>query len=181
MYQILPNNCYLSSSDFYLGRKPKSWGGGTLNAEVIGMLVGNVLENPKKYLNCWRNTLKNTNFTENFLETSHFYSIWKMSKPKNTRISFLHKTFQKTLKNTRIRILCPKNTTSISITLPWKYNPPPPPQGAILTTVFICRSFGFCMTKRLSPQVEVKSRKTKENGISHIQENGSHSSYEGNH
>ena len=62
------------------------------------MLVGNVLENPKKYPNCWRNTLKNTNFTENFLETSHFYSIWKMSKPKNTRISFLHKTFQKTLK-----------------------------------------------------------------------------------
>ena len=152
-------------------------GGGTLNAEVIGMLIGNVLENPKKYPNCWRNTLKNTNFTENFSETSHFYSIWKMSKPKNTRISFLHKTFQKTLKNTRIRILCPKNTTSISITLPWKYNP----RGAILTTVFTCRSFAFCMTKRLSPQVEVKSRKTKENGISHIQENGSHSSYEGNH
>ena len=125
MYQISPNNCYLSSSDFYLGRKPKSRGGGTLNAEVIGMLVRNVLENPKKYPNCWRNALKNTNFTENFLETSHFYSIWKMSKPKNTRISILHKTFQKTLKNTRIRILCPKNTTSISITLPWKYNPPP--------------------------------------------------------
>ena len=55
------------------------------------------------------------------------------------------------------------------------------PRGAILTTVFICRSFAFCMTKRLSPQVEVKSRKTKENGISHIQGNGSHSSYEGNH
>ena len=32
------------------------------------------------------------------------------------------------------------------------------------------------MMKRLSPQVEVKSRKTKENRISHIQENGSHSS-----
>ena len=28
-----------------------------------------------------------------------------MSRPKNTRISFLHKTFQKTLKNNRIRIL----------------------------------------------------------------------------
>ena len=96
------------------------------------------------------------------METSHFYSIWKMSRPKNTRISFLHKTFQKTLKNTRIRILYPKNTTSIPITLPWKYNP----RGAILTTVFTCRSFAFCMTKRLSPQVEVKFRKTKENGIS---------------
>ena len=121
---------------------------------------------PKKY-----------KFTENVLETSHFYSIWKTSRPKNTRISFLHKTFQKTPNNTRIRILCPKNTTSMPITLPWKYNR----RGAILTTVFICRSFAFCMTKRLSPQVEVKSRKTKENGISHIQENGSHSSYEGNH
>ena len=69
-------------------------------------------------------------------------------------------------KNTRIRILYPKNTSSIPITLPWKYNP----RGAILTTVFICRSFAFCMTKRLSPQVEVKSRKTEENGIFHIQE-----------
>ena len=141
------------------------------------MLVETFLENPKKYPNCWRNILKNTNFTENVLETSHFYSILKTSRPKNTRISFLHKTLQKTLKNTRIRILYPKNTTSIPITLPWKYNP----RGAILTTVFICRSFAFCMTKRLSPQVEVKSRKTKENGISHIRENSSHSSNEGNH
>ena len=81
------------------------------------------MENPKKYPNCWRNILKNTNFTENFLETSHFYSIWKTSRPRNTRISFLHKAFQKTLKNTRIRILYPKNTTSMPIILPWKYNP----------------------------------------------------------
>ena len=122
---------------------------------------------------------KNTNFTENFLETSHFYSIWKTSRPKNTTTSFLHKTFQETLNIIIIRIriytlkiqqaylsLCHGNTT---------------PQGAILTTVFICRSFDFCMTKRLSLQVEVKSRKTKENGISHIQKNGSHSSYKGNH
>ena len=55
------------------------------------------------------------------METSLFYSIWKTSRPKNTRISFLPKTFQKTLKNTRIRILYPKNTTSIPITFPWKY------------------------------------------------------------
>ena len=93
------------------------------------------------------------------METSHFYSIWKTSRPKNTRISFLHKTFQKTLKNTRIKILYPKNTTSIPITLPWKYSP----WGAILTTVFICRSFAFCMTKRLSPQVEVQEDKRKWN------------------
>ena len=100
------------------------------------------------------------------METSHFYSIWKTSRPKNTRISFLHKTFQKTLKNTRIRILYPKiRQAYLSLchgnTTPW---------GAILTTVFKYRSFAFCMTKRLSPQVEVKSRKTKENGISHIRE-----------
>ena len=82
------------------------------------------MENPKNTQICWRNIIKNTNFTENFLETSHFYSIWKKSRPKNTRILFLNKTFQKTLKNTRIRIVHPKNTTSMSITLPWKYNPP---------------------------------------------------------
>ena len=35
--------------------------------------------------------------------------------------------FQKTLKNTKIRIFYPKNTTSIPITLLWKS--PPPPRG----------------------------------------------------
>ena len=84
------------------------------------------------------------------METSHFYSIWKTSRPQNTRISFLHKTFQKTLKipesefyTLKIRraylSLCHENTT---------------PRGAILTTVFICRSFAFCMKKMLSPQVD---------------------------
>ena len=51
MYQISPNNCYLSSSDFYLGWKPNlggGGGGGTLNAEVIGMLIRNVFGKPKK-------------------------------------------------------------------------------------------------------------------------------------
>ena len=38
-------------------------------------------------------------FTENFSETFHFYSIWKLSRPlKNSRISFLSKIFWKTLK-----------------------------------------------------------------------------------
>ena len=36
------------------------------------------------------------------------------------------------------------------------------------------------MTTGCSPQVEVKSKKTKENGISHIWENGPHSSDKGN-
>ena len=35
-------------------------GGGTLNVEVIGMLVGNFLENPKKYGNFDFKPLKNT-------------------------------------------------------------------------------------------------------------------------
>ena len=32
------------------------------------------------------------------METSQCFSIWKTRRPQNTRISFLHKTFQKTLK-----------------------------------------------------------------------------------
>ena len=46
--------------------------------------------------------------------------------------------------------------------------------------LFIFRSFAFCMTERLFPQVEVKSGKAKENGISHLRENDPHSSDEGN-
>ena len=38
----------------------------------------------------------------------------------------------------------------------------------------------FVSLKGCSPQVEVKSRKTKENGISHLQENGPYSSDKGN-
>ena len=52
--------------------------------------------------------------------------------------------------------------------------------GGSQSLPFIFRSFAFCMTKMLSLQVEVKSRKTKENGISHLWENGPHSSDEGN-
>ena len=113
-----------------------------------------VLENPKEYPNCWRNILKNTNFTENFLETSHFYSIWKTSRPKNTRISFLHKTFQKTLKYTRIRILCPKNTTRIPITLPWKYNPL---EGNINYSIHT-QKFCCLYDEKAVPQVEDKRK-----------------------
>ena len=38
----------------------------------------------------------------------------------------------------------------------------------------------FVLLKGCSTQVEVKSRKTKENELSHLRENGSHSSDEGN-
>ena len=75
-------------------------------------------------------------------------------------------------KNTRIRILYPKIRRAY-LSLCYGITTP---RGAILTAVFIFRSFAFCMTKRLSPQVEVKPRKTKENGIFHIRENVSHSS-----
>ena len=105
------------------------------------------MENQKKNPNCLCNILKTTNFTENFLETSHFYSIWKTSRPKNTRISFLHKTFQKTLKNTRIRILYPKNKRSIPITLPWKYNPPGEQGGNINYSIHMQKLCFLCDEK----------------------------------
>ena len=72
----------------------------------------------------------------------------------------VHKTFQKTLKNTRIRILYPKNTTSIPITLPWKYNPG---GGGNINYSIHMQELCF-LYDWLSPKVEVKSRKTKENG-----------------
>ena len=61
------------------------WGGRTLNVEVIGMLVGNFFRFRFKALKISKLLVqypkKNTNFTENVLETCHFYSIWKMSRP----------------------------------------------------------------------------------------------------
>ena len=74
-------------------------------------------------------------------------------------------------KNTRIRILYPKKYEEHTYHFAMKI----PPEGQNL--LFICRSFAFCMTKR---QVEVKSRKTKKNEISHLWENDPHSSDEGN-
>ena len=51
-----------------------------------------------------------------------------MSRHKNTRISFLHKTFQKTLKNTRIRILYPKKYDEHTYHFAMEV-PPPPGEG----------------------------------------------------
>ena len=55
-----------------------------------------------------------------------------------------------------------------------------PPGGNINYSIHM-QKLCFLYDEKAVPQVEVKSRKTKENGISHIRENGSHSSYEGNH
>ena len=57
--------------------------------------------------------------------------------------------------------------TSIPITLPW-------------INYSYAEALFFVSLKGCSPQIEVKSRKTKENRISHLQENGPHSSHEGN-
>ena len=85
---------------------------------------------------------------------------------KNTRISFLHKTFQETLKY--------QNQNIIPITLPWKC-----PPGAKINYSY-AEALLFVWLTGCFPQTEVKSRKTKENGIFHLRENGPHSSDEGN-
>ena len=110
------------------------------------------------------------------METSHFYSIWQMSRPQNTRISFLHKTFQKTLKNIRIRILYPIKYDEHTYHFAMEVLPP---LGAKINYSY-AEALLFVGLKGCSPQLEVKSRKKKENGISHLRENGSHSSDKGN-
>ena len=47
---------------------------------------------------------------------------------QNTRISFLHKIFQKTLKNTKIRILYPKKYDEHTYHFTMEVSPPPPGQ-----------------------------------------------------
>ena len=71
-----------------------------------------------------------------------------------------------------------KNTTSIPITLPWKC--PPGGGGGSKINYSYAESLLFVWLNGCSTQVEVKSRKTKENGISNIQENDIHLSDEGN-
>ena len=56
--------------------------------------------------------------------------------------------------------------------------PPPPPPPPI--NYSYAEALLFVWLKGCSSQVEVNSRKTKENGISHLRENGPHSSDEGN-
>ena len=68
---------------------------GTLNVEVIGMLVGNFLENPKKYPDFDFNPLKNTQIA--ILRAVLGELAWPFSK-----------NFPEDPKNTKIRILYPK-------------------------------------------------------------------------
>ena len=79
-------------------------GGGTLNVEVIGMVVGNVLENPKNtqilILNC-----PNCNF-QGYFETCFGKNGFHFPK-----------IFQKTLKIPKSEFHTLKYTTNIPITL----------------------------------------------------------------
>ena len=96
--------------------------------------------------------------------------------PKNTRISFLRKTFQETLKIPESEYYTLKIRRALPLTLPWKC--PPPPRDKI--NYSYAEALIFVWLKGCCPQTEVKSRKTKENGIFHLRENGPHSSDEGN-
>ena len=65
------------------------------------------------------------------------------------------KNFPEDPKNTKIRILYPKNTTSIHITLLWKCPPPPPPgaqtlqQKIVMTLVFLGPIYTITNTQRI--------------------------------
>ena len=93
--------------------------------EVIGVLVGNFFGKPKKYSDLYFKALKVPNFLAQYPKNTDFtenVSFLLDMEPKNTRISFLHKTFPKKSQNQEFYTL--KNTTSIPITLPWKCPPP---------------------------------------------------------
>ena len=98
----------------------------------------------------------------------------KWADPKNTRISFLHETFQENLKIPESEYYTLKIRGALPITLPWKC-----PPGAKINYSY-AEALLFVWLKGCSPQTEVKSRKTKENGIFHLRENDPHSSDEGN-
>ena len=131
------------------------------------------MQSTVKYPDCWRNTLKSTNFTEIFWKLLIFTRHGKWADPKNTRISFLHKTFQETLKIPESEHYTLKIRRALPITLPWKC-----PPGAKINYLY-AEALLFVWQKGCFPQTEVKSRKTKENGIFHLWENGPHSSDEG--
>ena len=109
-----------------------------------------------------------------FLKLLIFTRHGKRADPKNTRISFLHETFQETLKIPESEYYTLKIRRALPITLPWKC-----PPGAKIN--YSCaEALLFVWLKGCSRQTEVKSRKLKENGIFHLRENDPHSSDEGN-
>ena len=67
---------------------------GTLNVEVTSMLVGNFLENPKKYPDFDFKPLKNTRIA--------------ILRAVLGKIAYIFQKFSKTLKNTKITILYPE-------------------------------------------------------------------------
>ena len=92
-------------------------------------------------------------------------------------MSFLHKTFRKTQKKNRIGILYPKKYDEH--TYHFAMEVPPWGEGGKIN-YSNAEALHSVWLKGCSPQVELKSRKTKESGISHLRENGPHSSEEGN-
>ena len=98
----------------------------------------------------------------------------KWADPKNTRISFLHKTFQETLKIPESEYYTLKIRRALPITLPWKC----PPRAKI--NYSYVEALLFVWLKGCFLQTEVKSRKTKKRSLIHFRENGPHSSDEGN-
>ena len=83
-------------------------GGGTLNVEVIGMLVENFLENPKKYPEFDFKPLKNTQII-----------ILRAVLGKMASI-FQQKSSRRPYKISKSEFYTLKNMTSIPITLLWK-------------------------------------------------------------
>ena len=94
-------------------------GGDTLNEEVIGMLVGIFLENPKKYEDFDFKAVKNT-------QIAIFRAV--LGAVLGKMASIFQKLFQKSLKNTKIRILYPKKYDEHICHFTMEV-PPPPPGG----------------------------------------------------
>ena len=110
---------------------------------------------PKKYKFYWT-FCRNFSFlldmeNEQTLNIPEFHFCTKLSRPDP--------------KNTRIRILYPKNTMSIIYTLPWKC-----PPGTKINYLYADWSFAFCMTKRLFPlgrQKKMESSTSEKTALIH--------------
>ena len=93
---------------------------------------------------------------------------------------FCIKLSRRPLKNTRIKNFIPWKIRRAYLSLCHGSVPPPPPPPCAKINYSYAKALLFVWLKGCSPQVKVNSRKTIENGISHLRENGLHSSDEGN-